>query len=196
MESNVGKWDEWYKGTSTSDMGAFRYGDTETYRLAAAFLADMEEVEDWGCGLGGFKRFCLTKYIGVDGSKTPIADKIVDLCKYRSSVDGIMMRHVLEHNPDWRLILEGAVASCRKKLCLILFTTFSETTRQIADNKQFGVDVPDISFSKTDIESFLSGHKFKQVSLRTPTQYGIEHVYFVMKKPVKVIRSGQPAHVG
>ena len=53
----LGKWDNWYKGLTKKDLGAFLYGDTETYKLAAEFLSDMKVVEDWGCGVGGFKRF-------------------------------------------------------------------------------------------------------------------------------------------
>jgi hypothetical protein len=74
-------------------------------------------VEDWGCGGGGFRRFCLSpRYIGLDGSKTPFADKIVDLCTYSLIAPGIMMRHILEHNYEWERILVSAVRSFQEKL--------------------------------------------------------------------------------
>lgn len=119
-------------------MGAFRYGDTVTYRMAAAFMLDIERLEDWGCGAGGFKRFYRGTYIGVDGSRTPFADRIVDLCSYESNVKGILIRHVLEHNHQWEVILNAAVRSFNKKLCLILITPFSDVTEEVAHNRQQG----------------------------------------------------------
>lgn len=178
--SMLGKWDGWYKNIKSQ--GSFRYGNTVTYQLAADFLADVAEVEDWGCGTGGFKRLYNGKYIGVDGSANPFVDKVADLCTYRSSVDGIVMRHVLEHNYDWADVLAGAVSSFRKKFCLVLFTPFMDTTGEIAHNKKHGVDVPDIAFNKKDIERFFEGLKWRlQDNIKTRTGYGVEHVYFVEK---------------
>lgn len=179
-KSMLGKWDGWYKDVNT--MGSFAYGDTVTYRLAAEFLADMPEVEDWGCGTGGFKRLYQGKYTGLDGSANPFVDKIVDLRTYRSSIDGIMMRHVLEHNYDWPEVLTGAVSSFKKKYCLVLFTPFTTATHEIAHNKKHGVDVPDIAFDKKDIERFFAGLKWRlEDNIKTRTGYGVEHVYYVEK---------------
>src|SRR5438874_1520941 len=86
-----------------------------------------------------------------------VADRIVDLCEYSSNVEGIVMRNVLEHNEDWQRILDRALRSFTRKFCLILFTLFSETTYQIAHNAQHGVDVPDISFRRSDIEDRMVG---------------------------------------
>ncbi len=178
--SMLGKWDNWYKGVDS--IGSFRYGNTVTYQLAADFLADMDVVEDWGCGTGGFKKLYKGKYIGLDGSANPFVDKVVDLRKYRSNVDGIMMRHVLEHNYDWEHVLYGAISSFKKKFCLILFTPFEETTKEIAHNKQHGVDVPDIAFSREDIERFFKTFKWRlQDNIKTRTGYRVEHVYYVEK---------------
>src|SRR5436190_20051954 len=125
----LGKWDGWYKDVKS--MSSFRYGNTSTYQMGADFLADMPEVEDWGCGTGGFKRLYNGKYIGLDGSKNPFVDKVVDLREYRSNVDGIFMRHVLEHNYDWQAVLENAVASFKKKFYLAIFTPFMDKTHEI-----------------------------------------------------------------
>lgn len=180
-KSMLGKWDNWYKKVSENDMGSFRYGETVTYQLAADFLNDQPEVEDWGCGTGGFKRFCKSKYIGVDGSKTPFADKIADLRTYRSKVDGIMMRHILEHNYDWQEVLKAALESFQKKFCLVIFTPFQAETKEIAHNKKHGVDVPDIAFAKNEIESYFTGMKWRLETYKTRTGYGVEHVYFIEK---------------
>lgn len=182
----LGKWDKWYEGLTKQDQGAFLYGDTETYLVAADWLSDIKKIEDWGCGVGGFKRFYRGEYVGLDGSKTPFADKIVDLRKYKSKIDGIMMRHVLEHNYDWEKVLANAVASFQKKMILILFTPFVEKTIEISHNLSHGVDVPDISFSREDIEKHFKGCKWKLVAnIPTGTGYGVEHVYFLTKSSKK-----------
>ena len=181
------KWNDWYKNLTLNDMGSFVYGDTETYKMGYLFLKDCDKVEDWGCGAGGFKRFFvngdLNKYTGIDGSKTPFADVITDLTKYMSNVDGIFMRHVLEHNYDWKLILGNACKSFNKKMCLILFTHFSDETKEIAHNLKHGVDVPDLSFNKNELTGIFEDHGVKYIlmSIQSNTGYGIEHVFYLEK---------------
>jgi len=175
----LGKWDGWYK--KVKEAGPFRYGDTITYQLAGEFMKDVAEVEDWGCGTGGFRKFYNGKYTGIDGSANQFVDKIADLREYRSTVDGIVMRHVLEHNYDWELVLRNALASFQKKLCIIIFTPFAEREKEIAHNKRFGVDVPDIALNKQQIEGAFYGLRWKMESHKTKTQYGIEHIYYIEK---------------
>jgi hypothetical protein len=181
--SNVGKWDRWYRNLSNDRSATLLYGDPTTYLMAAAFLADIDEVEDWGCGTGGFRHYCVSqRYSGVDGSNTPFADRIVDLCTYRSRASGIVLRHVLEHNYEWGRILRAAVESFQIKFCLILFTPFAPETTEIAHNAQFGVDVPDLSFRREDIEAYFEGLRWKLLAdINTRSQYGLEHVYFVWR---------------
>src|SRR5262249_21544228 len=113
---------------------SFRFADTATYRLGAKFLEDCAVVEDWGVGAGGFKRY-RPDAIGIDGSKTPFADKIVDLVSYRSNVDGIFIRHVLEHNYDWPRILDNPLHSA-KKVCVLFFVPFStELSPNLGDGR-------------------------------------------------------------
>jgi hypothetical protein len=183
--SNVGKWNDWYQGLQPGQENIALYGEALTYRMAAAFLADVEDVEDWGCGKGGFRLFCQSKYKGIDGSTTPYADQIADLCTYRSSPQGILLRHVLEHNYEWEKILHSAVMSFQKKLCIILFTPFSsEKTAEIAHNKALGVDVPDLSLSQEELEKHLAGLRWKLFrDLTTKSQYKVEHVYCVWREP-------------
>jgi hypothetical protein len=54
--TNLGKWDAWYADLTPNTIRNF--GDCTMYRMAGTFLADVVEVEDWGCGSGGFKPFC------------------------------------------------------------------------------------------------------------------------------------------
>lgn len=183
-QSNLGKWDTWYKGLQPGIENTAMYAEAWTYFMAAAFFADVQEVEDWGCGKGGFRRIFQGKYIGIDGSATPFADKTADLCRYRSSAEAILLRHVLEHNYAWEQILASALLSFRRKLCLVLFTPFSDVTTEIAHNRELGVDVPDLSLSQQEIEVLFRRHQvhwrlFKD--LNTKSQYKVEHVYCVWR---------------
>lgn len=175
----LGKWDGWY--INVKQMGSFRYGNTVTYQFAEEFLKGLA-VEDWGCGTGGFKRIHLGPYVGVDGSKTPFVDKIADVREYKSKVEGIMMRHVLEHNLDWSKVLHNAVESFQKRFCLVLFTPFTDQTQVIAQNKKHGVDVPDISFNKQDLQGYFKGLKWRlEENVASKTFYNLEHIYYVQK---------------
>lgn len=183
-KSMLGKWDWWYKNVKQST--SFRYGNTVTYQLAEDFLKNLS-VEDWGSGTGAFKRIHRGSYLGIDGSKNPFVDKVVDLRNYKSNVEGIMMRHVLEHNIEWKKVLDNAISSFKRRFCLVLFTPFSKKTKVIAQNKKHGVDVPDISFSKKDIERYFKDLKWKLTeNIKTKTGYEAEHIYFVEKPKPKI----------
>lgn len=176
VAQNTGKWDPIYRDLTKEHP----WGDETTYRLAAEFLEDVDVVEDWGCGGGGFRRFCETKYIGIDGSDTPFADKVVDLCNYTSSVDGILLRHVLEHNVEWEKILKNAVNSFKKKLCIILFTPFVRKTRTTIYDPAW--DTVTISFCKDDITKHFSGcHWSLQEGIPTQGYFKAEHILFVSR---------------
>lgn len=160
--------------------GPTPYGDATTYQKGMEFLDDCELVEDWGCGTAFAKMFRKRgSYIGVDGSKSPFTDKIVDLREYRSQPDGIFMRHVLEHNHDWRRILENAAASFQRKLVLIIFTPFGPETRQIATNWS---QIPDLSFRKEDLTVHFQAHAWREESFSTETQYRAETMFFVERQ--------------
>lgn len=177
--SNLNKWNQWYSNLNNMEA----YGDTSSYRLGADFLSDCSEIEDWGCGKGWFRTVIpsTSKYVGLDGSHNKFVDKHVDLESYRSSVEGIFMRHVLEHNYGWENVLSNAVQSFSKKMVLVLFTPWSNgETKQIGFTDSVGV--PDLSFAKTDIEKHLEKLNFEYIELVSPeTFYGIEYVYLIKK---------------
>jgi hypothetical protein len=175
--SNVGKWDGWHGSLEAPRP----YGDSESYRIGAEYLADCEVVEDWGCGAGWFSKFRTHGYVGVDGSRSPFATRIADLEEYTSSADGIFMRHVLEHNYRWSEVLRNAVRSFRRKLVLAIFTPWSDgETREIAFVDRVGV--PNISFRKDDIVEHLRGLRFELLEISSPeTLYGQEHVFLVSR---------------
>jgi hypothetical protein len=165
---------------------AFPYGDETTYKKAMAFLDGPWIIEDWGCGTAWAKKFVMRgRYIGIDGSWSMHCDMIADLRTYKSgSAGGILMRHILEHNFDWKQVLENALASFQKKFVLILFTPFTDTTKVIAMNKVGGASeatVPDLAFCKQDLLDLISKYKFTEESLQTATQYGQEHIFYIEK---------------
>ena len=150
------KWNEWNEWFTSRNGGGF------TYESGHTFLQTCDKIEIWGC-------------LGVDGNKT-------DLTKYISHVDGIYMRHVLEHNDEWKLILENACKSFLKKMCLVLCTPFSggNGTKDIACR---GNGPPDLSFDKNELEyEFEKYHIHHElITMNTETGYGIEHVFYLTK---------------
>ncbi len=155
------------------------FGDPTTYKKAMDFLCGCDVVEDWGCGTGFAKTYMKEGvYIGVDGSRHDNVNVHTELALYTSKVEGILLRHVLEHNMDWRTVLGNAVKSFTKKLVVILCTPFSEKTQRIATNWH---DIPDLSFRREEILEFFKGLHVQEESLKTATQYGLEHVFYVSR---------------
>jgi len=161
-------------GTYTLQFG----GDT-TYRKAMEFLEGCARVEDWGCGTAYARRFLKAGvYVGVDGSPNKFCDAQVELAEYTSRAEGILIRHVLEHNPDWRTILGNALASFTKRLALIVSTPFGPETREIA--VQWG-GIPDISFRREDLVEALGGLPCTEESVKTASFHGEEHIFYVTR---------------
>jgi len=156
-------------------------GDGRTYEEAAAWLAalDCHIVQDWGCGTAWAKKFFMQRgirYVGLDYAPG-YADEIRDLAEYVGETDGIVMRHLLEHNFTWKVILRNALASCRH-LALVIFTPFTrgaEPTHVIAWNRLEGV--PDLSLNKAELTGNFG--LWAERRLETPTQYGEETIFIV-----------------
>lgn len=165
------------------------YSDPTTARVAAAWLTtdpQVRHIEDWGCGVGGFKDFlpAAIEYVGIDGSESRFSDVVADLEDYRSETDAIFMRNVLEHNPGWAKILDNALASFRRRMVLVMFTPFQAETKIIATYPNFlgsGVDMVDIGFRVEDILARISGDfdVFQIRDIATKSQYGCEHMFFL-----------------
>lgn len=95
-----------------------------TYELGYKFLKNCNKIEDWGCGECVFKNFIkkdTIEYIGIDSSIEVNANITADLCHYTSNTEGILIRDLLEHNPEWKTILHNACKSFTKKMFLISF---------------------------------------------------------------------------
>jgi len=181
ISTNLNKWNFWYKDLKKID-DSF-YGGNSTYVKASEFLKDMGEVEDWGCGKCGFKKYFTGKYIALDGSYNKFIDKIVDLETYCSNVESILIRHVLEHNYNWKNILENACKSFQKKMCLILFTPFADKTTQIFYHDS--MKVPDLSLSKDELIEIFKKFKIEwtlEENIETKSMYKIEHAFYLTKE--------------
>jgi hypothetical protein len=183
QESMLNKWD--YSGVAD-----VRYSDdnAESYKKAAEFLGD--SVEDWGCGTG-YARFFFKDYRGIDGSpsKNIPKENIVDLREYTSSVDNILIRQVLECTEDWKVVLENAKKSFKKKLCLVIMTHFSKEENLMVRESVIRADstvekdryIDMVSFKKQDILDFFPEKEFrlKEEIIYTETGYGQDWVLYV-----------------
>lgn len=157
----------------------------QTYLTAAAFMDGLASMEDWGCGLAYLKDFLddPSIYVGVDGSASLFATDVDDIATRRTTVDGIVIRHVLEHNHNWRDILDNAVRSATRRLCIVLFTPLADETRVLMTEPDYG-DVPVISFSLEDLCDRLRKRpeaRWDIVTIDSPSvEYGQETVIRVL----------------
>ena len=184
--SNKGAWNGVYAQVAQARQVD---GEDTTAIMAAEFLKDCATVADWGCGWGGFKtHICSSQeYIGIDGSNSPYADVIADLEEYTVPTEGILLRHVLEHNLNYEKILANAVAACTRKLCVVISTPFNPDRVKIIQtyDNYFGAGqaVHDLSLPSRDIMRYLSDCVVElKFGIKTTTQYGEEHIFFARKK--------------
>jgi len=135
----------------------WRYGNDEvSYVIAAAFLdggVDGDMVEDWGCGTAYAKRFFTGPYRGIDGSWSPWADEQVALIDYHSNYSRLMMRHVLEHNWEWRTVLKNFMASWRDRACIILFLHPEAEDHNVSFSDPNGI--PGLALCEKDLTEIL-----------------------------------------
>jgi hypothetical protein len=128
------------------------YGGEESYRYIAGLASERGTVEDWGCGGGGLSAFLDPgqHYVGIDGSDSPFASVRADLRHYSSRADVVVLRHVLEHNHEWQLVLDNAVQSAQRRLIIVLFTPLVDETHVLFTEPDHR-DVPVIAFKLGDI---------------------------------------------
>ncbi len=188
--SNMGKWRGVYterRFASVKNTGG-KMGGSASYQRASEFFSDVGYVEDWGCGLGAFKAFLPegTTYIGIDGTSTPFVDQIEDLELYQSKSEGIILRHVLAHNPEWQTVLYNALNSFQRKLCVIIFTPWTDETSVIHTARLGGSTVPVISFKREDIinciEAFPNVTYVEETINNPKSDYNEEHIFYIKQE--------------
>jgi glycosyltransferase involved in cell wall biosynthesis len=162
-----------------------RFGCDTTYKRAASYLSGVGRVEDWGCGSAYFKRFVPDGcYCGIDHDPSACCDQIADLATYASETDGIILRHVIEHDQGWQSILRNALASFRRRMVLILHTPFVRATtlhfcKEDSVLRQFP---PEIHFCRGDLVREFRGVAFRlEENVRTDSPFGREHVFYLSK---------------
>lgn len=184
--TNMGKWDSWYSGLKIEEPQNF--GETTSYQIAAEWLQDCHQIADWGCGKGGFRSFVKPEqYIGFDGSQTPFADQIVDLATFQYQSEGVLLRHVIEHDYRWHDILRNAGASYTRRMVLVLFTPLilsEEIVVKEIDFQYLGAlgGVPDLSFSKAAIQEVLPDGLVGVQLIKSITQYGGESIFLYERR--------------
>lgn len=104
------------------------YGKEESYRKAAELLSECVTIEDWGCGSGYARRFFNDGYRGIDGSRSKFCDEVDDLRTRESKPEGILLRHVLEHNLEWATLLKNALRCAQKRLVIVFFMDWVDQT--------------------------------------------------------------------
>lgn len=176
----------------------FPYDDTITYREAGAYLdAPGVVVEDWGCGGGWLQRHLPhAVYRGVDGAAAPWVDVLADLRTYRSQVPRAHMRHVLEHNPEWRTLLANFLESWSDRAVITTWVPFRgepcmhRPCPQDDDPPPGDVDhgrgewaVPDLHMVRADFEAILGDHgvTWDSQGYTTTSQYGHEELFWLVK---------------
>jgi hypothetical protein len=189
MATRLGVWNDFWTNRDPSEHDS-------TMVRAVDFLAvpEITSIEDWGCGVCILKKYLNPDqvYIGIDGSDTKYQSLIADLATYKSKVDGIFMKHVLEHNVQWKQILQNMLESFTKRCVLILFTPFSHETQSLItayvhtnDNGEV-VQIPDLSFKKEDITDIMDSYKdikYRCETISSPkTSYRIEHIFYLERK--------------
>jgi hypothetical protein len=165
------------------------YGeDDASYMRAGMFLSGPGLVEDWGCGTTYARRYIGAPYRGIDGVPSKFNDAQVDLATYRSKTPKALMRHVLEHNWDWRDVLENFLSSFTDRAVLILFLPPSLNG---TDMNVSGLDLsehsvwPGLRICSQDLDRIIDAHQeinvhSEEMVTNTPP-FNYERIYFFTK---------------
>ena len=181
--ANLNKWD--YSGV---DEMCFSDEKQESYKKAAEFLGD--SVEDWGGGTGWAKRY-FKNYKNIDGSLSKSTDVHADLTEYTSDCDNILIRWVLETNPEWKTILENAKRSFRKRFCLVICNPFVKKTRigvhhipvKADGSKMEGEGIVEMYFARQDLLDCFpqTEYRVKEETIKVTHGYGRDWILYVEK---------------
>jgi hypothetical protein len=180
------------------------FGDTFSYEMGLGWLWEAcGSVEDWGAGPAYGRRYTPEgrRYLAVDGSPeaAPYVDVAANLRDWPPDVPvsqaqfavpphGVFMRHVLEHNYDWRVILERALDRFDRRMVLVMFTPFAEgPTHQLRPSDD---DYRDLSFNFDELTEPIRARSDLIFSHQTytgrPIQYGQETIFRIERDPWRV----------
>lgn len=158
-------WAEWWPDLYSSAERPLEYpGGSVSYRLAGEFLAGDDLVEEWGCATTFGRQFISAPYRGVDGGPSKFVDEVVDLRTYRSKVPKALIRHVLEHNWEWRDILRNFLRSFQQSAVVILFIPLGEHDINRSFENRVGVKETPPGL-QMDEESFMATLKMPGIKI-------------------------------
>jgi len=190
--SRLGLWNNFWHNRDPLKEAHTDANITMQHSISILKHENINDLEDWGCGNSVFKEYCKqlqsVKYIGVDGSNTGHQNIIADLTDYKSLVDCVYIRHVLENNDEYEKILNNALQSFKKILILILFTPLlssANTTQVINFTNLCGRAIPDIAFKENEIPAIIEKNncKYEKIEMsKTNTKYHVETIFVVKHK--------------
>ena len=181
-------WENFWKGRNSKNEYSNSKESNKTMLLSAEIFKNnnVKSIEDWGCGNCVFRYYLDKdiKYIGIDGSNTSYQDKIEDLTQYTSKSDGVYIRHILEHNDEYKKILENAIMSFENTLILVLFTPFTNknNTEILTTCNLEGRIIPDIAFNKNYIISLIEQNRCSYQlieNIESKTSYKFENIFII-----------------
>lgn len=113
--------------------GKHVYGDHESYRRIATWLAPCSTVADWGGGMGRLRKWLpqTTKYVLIDGTSQARRQVLVDLRHYHGLSSGLALRHVLDATDGWELVLGNALAAFQYRAAIVTWTPDAERTHVV-----------------------------------------------------------------
>jgi hypothetical protein len=154
-----------------------QYGALDTYQVAAEWLDGYGTVTDWGCGKEFARSFFKkSQYMGIDGS---FGENLVDLATVRISCESILMRHILENNPEWWWkILANALHSFQRRMALVTFTHFVDRTHVYKTEQYETGELSYLRFRKEDLTDIMGKLLVDERAVRTTHP---EHVFFLEK---------------
>ena len=132
------------------------YGALDTYERVAAWVRACPTVDDWGGGTGylGTLLPATTRYRVIDGTVQVSEQVLADLTTFGESADGIVLRHVLELNTNWRAILSAAVRLFRRRMAVVTFTPDAFETGAVKVKSGW----PVFHFAPDDLRTVMGAH--------------------------------------
>lgn len=192
-------WEAWWPDLYTSAGVPQEYpGGSESYKLAGEFLGGENLVEEWGCATTYGRQFIPAPYRGVDGAKSKFNDVTADLTQYKSDVPNALIRHVLEHNWEWRTILDNFLGSFTNRAVVILFIPLGDQdiNRSFENRVEMPQSPPGLQLDQASFFDRIYGpglrvRKDRVLKNETPP-FGYERLFFLEKVPDQTVYVDSP----
>ena len=129
---------------------------------------------DWGGSTGYFGTLVPSEcaYHVVDGTMQVTEQTLADLRTYRQPADGVLLRHVLELNDDWRAILDNALASFDRRMVVVLHTPHASPAMSVKVKSGW----PIWHLDYEELRDLMGVHLVRDESVQTTHP---EHVFYL-----------------